>query len=50
MQSDNGFFYNFIFSSGLINKSGSTSTNNENWWSWRALQALTEASPIVKNG
>ena len=48
MQSDNGFFYNFIFSSGLINKSGSTSTNNENWWSWRALQALTEASPIVK--
>ena len=49
MQSDNGYFYNFIFTNGLINKSGTTSINNANWWSWRALQALTEGAPIVKN-
>jgi len=48
MQSDNGYFYNFVFTSGLINKSGTTSINNANWWSWRALQALTEGSSIIK--
>jgi hypothetical protein len=48
MQSDNGYFYNFMFTNGLINKAGSTSINNANWWSWRALQTLTEGSPVVK--
>ena len=49
MQSANGYFYNFLFGSGIINKGGVTSLDNANWWSWRALQALTEAEPIIKN-
>ncbi|MBA3649039.1 MAG: hypothetical protein H0W62_10895 [Chitinophagales bacterium] len=49
MQSDNGYFYNFLFSSGLINTGGSTSLNIPNWWSWRALQTLIEGEPFIKN-
>ena len=49
MQSPNGYFYNFLFSNASINTFGSTSINNPNWWSWRALQALTEGEPLVKN-
>ncbi len=49
MQSANGYFYNFLFSSGLINKGGVTSIDNANWWSWRALQALTEAAPLIQS-
>ncbi len=48
MQSDNGYFYNFLFLDNSINKSGKTSVNTPNWWSWRALQTLTEASPLIK--
>ena len=48
MQSENGYFYNFLFPDNTINKKGNTSINTPNWWSWRALQTLTEASPIVK--
>ena len=49
MQSTNGYFYNFLYSNGLINKFGATSLDNANWWSWRALQALSEAGPLIKN-
>jgi hypothetical protein len=49
MQSENGYFYNFLFSDNQINKNGATSTNNANWWSWRALYTLTETAPLVKN-
>ena len=49
MQSANGYFYNFLFANGLINKAGVTSMDNANWWSWRALQTLTEAEPLIKN-
>jgi hypothetical protein len=49
MQSTNGYFYNFLFTNGLINKAGATSADNANWWSWRALQTLTEAAPLVQN-
>jgi hypothetical protein len=49
MQSTNGYFYNFLFTNGSINKTGVTSADNANWWSWRALQALTEAEPAIKN-
>ena len=49
MQSPNGYFYNFLFANGIINKAGVTSINNPNWWSWRALQTLTEAAPILQN-
>jgi hypothetical protein len=36
-------------SGNVINTTGPTSVNNANWWSWRALQALTEAAPVIKN-
>jgi hypothetical protein len=49
MQSANGYFYNFLFTGNTINTSGVTSANNPNWWSWRALQTLTEAAPFIKN-
>ncbi len=49
MQSGNGYFYNFLFTNNTINTAGPTSVNNPNWWSWRALQALTEAAPVIKN-
>ena len=49
MQSGNGYFFNFVFPDYSINVSGATSTNNANWWSWRALYMLSEASPIIKN-
>jgi len=48
MQSSNGYFYNFLLTGNQINLSGPTSINNAEWWSWRALQALTEGSPLVK--
>jgi hypothetical protein len=48
MQSDNGYFYNFLFLNNTINKTGPTSINNPGWWSWRALYTLTEASPLIK--
>lgn len=48
MQSPNGYFYNFLLSGNSINTIGPTSINNPEWWSWRALQALTEAEPVLK--
>ncbi|MGH2647375.1 MAG: hypothetical protein ACRDE8_07400, partial [Ginsengibacter sp.] len=48
MQSANGYFYNFLSTGNQINMLGQTSINNPEWWSWRALQALTEGSPLVK--
>lgn len=48
MQSENGYFYNFLFGGNIINKEGKTSINKPNWWSWRALQTLTEAAPLIK--
>ncbi|HEX4850849.1 MAG TPA: hypothetical protein VFV08_08590, partial [Puia sp.] len=44
----NGYFYNFLQLNGQINTNGPTSINNAQWWSWRALQALTEAQPILQ--
>ena len=48
MQSPNGYFYNFLSTGNSINKFGQTSINNPVWWSWRALQTLTEVEPILK--
>jgi hypothetical protein len=48
MQSENGYFYNFLFPDSSINKTGKTSSDTPNWWSWRALQTLTEAAPLLK--
>ncbi|MGN6531122.1 MAG: hypothetical protein ACTHK0_05160 [Ginsengibacter sp.] len=49
MQSSNGYFYNFLLTGTQINRSGNTSLNNPEWWSWRALQTLTEATPLIKS-
>jgi len=43
MQAGNGFFYNFIWKDYTIDKTYKTSVAEPNWWSWRALWALTEA-------
>ncbi len=48
MQSPNGYFYNFLFPDLTINTNGATSSNNANWWSWRALYTLSEAGPLVR--
>ncbi|MBL0358269.1 MAG: hypothetical protein IPP72_15995 [Chitinophagaceae bacterium] len=48
MQADNGYFYNFLQQGNVINKTGITSVNQPKWWSWRALQALTEAGPVIR--
>jgi hypothetical protein len=48
MQSPNGYFYNFLSTGNQINTNGATSINNPEWWSWRALQALTEGLPLIK--
>jgi hypothetical protein len=50
MQSANGYFYNFLTTAGTINMFGATSINTPDWWSWRALQALTEAGPVIRSG
>ncbi|MEP6616211.1 MAG: hypothetical protein ABJA57_06505 [Ginsengibacter sp.] len=49
MQSANGYFYNFILPGPQINTTGQTSINAPEWWSWRALQALTEAGPVIRS-
>jgi hypothetical protein len=43
MQSSSGFFYNFIWKDFSIDTSYRTSVAEPNWWSWRALWALSEA-------
>jgi hypothetical protein len=49
MQSENGFFYNFIWGDHSINKTYRTSIAEANWWSWRALWALMESYSFYKN-
>ncbi len=48
LQSTNGYFYNFLFTDLSINRTGQTSVDQANWWSWRALWGLTEAHPYYK--
>jgi hypothetical protein len=49
MHSENGFFYNFIFDDYSINKQHANSINEPNWWSWRAMWALSEGYRLYKN-
>ena len=49
MQAENGFFYNFIWDDHSINKTFKTSVAEPNWWSWRAMWALTEGYNFFKN-
>ncbi len=48
MQTENGFFYNFIFPDYSINKTHQNSVAQASWWSWRALWSLTEAYPFFE--
>lgn len=45
MQAENGYFYNFLWGDMSINKTYKTSLAEPNWWSWRALWALSEIYP-----
>jgi len=45
MQAKNGYFYNFLWGDMSINKTYKTSVAEPNWWSWRALWALSEIYP-----
>ena len=49
MQSENGFFYNFIFDDYSINREHKNSKNESNWWSWRAMWALSEGYKYFVN-
>ncbi len=49
MQSENGYFYNFIWEDNSINKTFKTSVAEANWWSWRALWAMTEGYDYLIN-
>ena len=40
-----GYFYNFLWPDKTINKTYKTSVAEANFWSWRALWALSEAYP-----
>ncbi|MBE9491260.1 MAG: hypothetical protein IMY70_00120 [Bacteroidetes bacterium] len=48
MQAENGYFYNFLWGDMSINKTYKTSVAEPNWWSWRALWALSEIYPNLK--
>jgi hypothetical protein len=48
MQSDNGFFYNFMFDDYSINKTHKNSVAEPNWWTWRAMVALSHSYKILK--
>ena len=49
MQADNGYFYNFIWNDYSINKEHINSVAEPNWWSWRALWALSESYDYYKS-
>lgn len=49
MQSSNGFFYNFIWSDYTIDSTYRTSVAQPNWWTWRAIWALSEAVKFLHN-
>jgi hypothetical protein len=43
MQSENGFFNNFIWKDYTIDSTYKTSVAEPNWWTWRAIWTLAEA-------
>jgi hypothetical protein len=47
MQAENGYFYNFIFEDYRINTSYQRSIAIPDWWTWRALWALSEIYEIM---
>ena len=49
MQSENGYFYNFIWPDNTINKTFKTSVAQANWWSWRALWSIMEGYELFSD-
>ena len=47
MQSDNGYFYNFVWPDNTIHREGPTTINDPQWWSWRVLWAIAEAEYVA---
>ena len=47
MQAENGYFYNFVREDIKINKTYKRSVAIGNWWSWRALWALSEIYQVI---
>jgi len=47
MQAENGYFYNFVLEDIKINKTYKRSMPIGNWWTWRALWALSEIYPVM---
>lgn len=47
MQADNGYFHNFLWGDGRINRDYRTSLAELNWWSLRALWGLEAAMPTL---
>ncbi|WP_026339287.1 hypothetical protein [Psychromonas ossibalaenae] len=41
LHSDNGYFNNFIYPDNTVNTTYKTSLANANWWTWRAIWALS---------
>ncbi len=50
MQAENGYFHNFIWGDGRINREYRTSLAELNWWSLRALWGLEAALPHLPKG
>lgn len=50
MQADNGYFHNFIWAGGRINREYRTSMAELNWWSLRALWGLEAALGKLPKG
>jgi hypothetical protein len=49
MQAPNGLFYNFIYSDKSINNVHKNSIPKADWWSWRAIWALSEGYSTFKD-
>ncbi len=47
MQDTTGYFYNFLYPDVTIHKEHKNSISKPNFWSWRALWALTEANILL---
>lgn len=49
MQAGNGYFHNFIWNDGSINRTYRTSLARPDWWSWRAFWAMESYALISED-
>jgi len=49
MVAPNGYYYNFIWPDGSINKDGNTSHPEATWWAWRTLWAYGVAVEVLSD-